>query len=316
MKQLWLLIMCVGVSVSLHAQQQVKQSLKVSPDSRIDIQHLNGRADIKGWDKDEVKVEGELGDRTEEFIFERRGNQVYIKVRVERGRNWYQKNSSKDNLEIHVPRQASVSYKSTNAKMSVADVQGGTRAELINGELRAKNLAGRVSLEAVNGDIQTNGFNTDRLRIETVNGDIQDRNSSSKVVILDSVNGDIESNNTSRDVSVETVNGSMNLTLSAIDDLQLSTVNGHIEATLSLADDASVQASSVGGAIDMYFAQSVSARFDIQGHAGGRIVNKLSDHQPSKAKYGPRRSLEFSLNGGKAEVELSTVSGRIRLNQQ
>jgi len=58
----------------------------------------------------------------------------------------------------------------------------------------------------------------------------------------------------------------------------------------------------------------VSARFDLQGHAGGRIVNKISDAKEQRAKYGPRRWLEFSHNGGNGRVDVSTVSGRIKVD--
>jgi hypothetical protein len=60
----------------------------------------------------------------------------------------------------------------------------------------------------------------------------------------------------------------------------------------------------------------VPARFDIEGHAGGGITNKLSDDKMQKAKYGPNRWLKFSLNGGSAKVNVSTVSDRVRLGKK
>jgi hypothetical protein len=60
----------------------------------------------------------------------------------------------------------------------------------------------------------------------------------------------------------------------------------------------------------------VSARFDIEGHAGGGISNDLSADKMQKAKYGPNRWLKFSLNGGSAKVNVSTVSGRVGLGKK
>ena len=52
------------------------------------------------------------------------------------------------------------------------------------------------------------------------------------------------------------------------------------------------------------------------GHAGGKITNNLSDDKMQKAKYGPSRWLKFSLHGGSAKVDVSTVSGRIKLDKK
>ncbi|MDP5130705.1 MAG: hypothetical protein NWQ54_07460, partial [Paraglaciecola sp.] len=95
----------------------------------------------------------------------------------------------------------------------------------------------------------------------------------------------------------------------------LETVNGSLEANMQLQKNGEVNASSVGGSIDLNFQQEVSARFDIQAHAGGNIDNRLSEHKVQKDKYGPSRWLTFSLNGGNAKVNVSTVSGRVKIGK-
>ncbi|TMP77136.1 hypothetical protein CWC05_20720, partial [Pseudoalteromonas ruthenica] len=64
-----------------------------------------------------------------------------------------------------------------------------------------------------------------------------------------------------------------------------------------------------------FLPRDVSTRFDIDAHSGGNIFNDLSEHQAKKAKYGPSRELEFILNGGQADVEIDTVSGRIEIKK-
>ena len=56
--------------------------------------------------------------------------------------------------------------------------------------------------------------------------------------------------------------------------------------------------------------------FEIEAHANGKIVNELSDDRATKAKYGPSSDLEFSINGGDADIEMDTISGRIELRKQ
>ena len=103
------------------------------------------------------------------------------------------------------------------------------------------------------------------------------------------MNASIEVFSESGDINVETVNGDIELKLGKVNQLNMDTVNGSIDAKLELAENGESEASSVGGSINLYLQSDVSARCDIEGHAGGNITNKLSDDKMQKAKYGPNR---------------------------
>ncbi|WP_026376673.1 DUF4097 family beta strand repeat-containing protein [Aestuariibacter salexigens] len=304
------------VSLPLTAGEKVDQTLSAPADGYVEIEHMNGRATIKGWDQDEVRVRGELGDRTEEFTFESDGNRTIIKVEVKRSSGWGGwNNDDGDRLEIYVPENSRIDYTSTNADVDVTGVYGGLDIDVVNGDMEIDDVAGRIRLESVNGDIEAKRLRGD-LKAETVNGDIRAEQTESEELIFESVNGDIRVISDSRDIKAETVNGDVELTLDQVEDLNMTTVNGSLEATMNLLSGADVRATSVGGSISLYFQKDVSARFDIQAHAGGRINNDLTSDQVQKAKYGPSRWLEFSVNGGDGMVEISTVSGRVKVDRK
>lgn len=302
------------ISQSLFAGEKVDQTIDAKKDGYVEIKHINGYAEVKAWDKAEVRVVGELGDRTKKFIFERDGNEIVIKVKVKNGKGWNNWSSDDgDELEIFVPKGSKVNYSSVNANVEGSGIEGGAHFDTVNGGIEVKDLAGRIRLESVNGNISASKLKGD-VKIETVNGDIRSTSNSGKEDRYESVNGDIVITSDSSEINAETVNGDIELALSEVRHLSLDTVNGSIEAKLNLQPGGEVRASSVGGSVSLYFQKDVSARFDIRGHAGGRIVNKLSDDKIQKAKYGPSRWLEFSLNEGDGKVNVSTVSGRVRLD--
>jgi len=68
----------------------------------------------------------------------------------------------------------------------------------------------------------------------------------------------------------------------------------------------------VNGEVMLKFLSEVSASFSINGH-GGRIVNRLSNDEVRRDRYGPGSSLEFSLGTGAGKVEIETVNGEITL---
>ncbi|MGJ8681268.1 DUF4097 family beta strand repeat-containing protein [Paraglaciecola sp.] len=316
MKKLVILLSVLGFSLNASAEQAVNKSVKAEANGQVKIEHINGNAEVRGWDKNEVKVQGTLGDRTEKFIFERDGNEVIIKVKVKNSNGWKNWNSDKgDDLEIFVPKSSQVFYSSVNAELDIREIQGSSTIDTVNGDVTAKNLGGRIRIELVNGDVAADEL-AGNVRIETVNGDIRTNSQNGVKDRYESVNGDIDVTSESAEVKAETVNGDMELNLKAVQQLDIETVNGDAEVKLALLKGGEVDANSVGGEISLYFQKDVSATFDIETHAGGRISNDLSEHEMQKAKYGPRRWLEFSLNGGNASVNISTVSGRVELDRQ
>ncbi|WP_299079899.1 hypothetical protein [uncultured Paraglaciecola sp.] len=304
------------LSLGVLATEKVDKSLAVSESPYVQIEHINGSAKVMAWDKSEVRVVGTLGERTKKFIFEQDGNEVLIKVKIKNNRGWGNWGSDDgDDLEIFVPRQSNLYYSAVNASVRVKQVRGGATVETVNGSIKVEELAGRIRLESVNGDISANALEGD-VKIETVNGEIESRSAKGSEDSYGSVNGDIHVTSESRDISVETVNGDIKLMLGNVSQLMMETVNGAINAQLELDDNGEIEASSVGGSIRLALQEDVSARFDIEGHAGGRIINNLSDDQMQKAKYGPSRWLKFALNGGSAKVEVSSVSGRVKLDKK
>jgi DUF4097 and DUF4098 domain-containing protein YvlB len=316
MKKLLIILGFLCISIDVLADEKVNRSLEVSKTPYVQIEHVNGSAKVIAWDKSEIKVTGLLGDKTEKFIFETDNNEVFIKVKVKNNNGWNNWGSDKgDDLEIFVPRQSKVYYSAVNANVEIEKVRGGVRIETVNGSIDVKELAGRIRLESVNGRITADSLEDD-VKISTVNGTIDSRSSKGKEDSYESVNGSIAVFSESGDINVETVNGDIELKLGKVHQLNLDTVNGSIEARLELDENGEIEASSVGGSIRLYLQSDVSARFDIEGHAGGNITNNLSADKMQKAKYGPNRWLKFSLNDGSAKVNVSTVSGTVKLDKK
>lgn len=316
MKKLMIFIGLLCVNCTVLGNENINRSLDVSVNPYVQIEHVNGSAKVMAWDKSEVKVTGRLGDRTEKFIFEKDGNEVLIKVKVKNNNGWNNWGADNgDNLEIFIPRQSKVYYSAVNANVKLEQVRGGASVETVNGSIDVKELAGRIRLESVNGRIRANSLEGD-VKISTVNGTINSRSSKGREDSYESVNGNIEVFSDSGDINVETVNGDIELELGKVNQLNVNTVNGSIDAKLELERNGEIEASSVGGSINLYLQSDVSARFDIEGHAGGKITNNLSDDRMQKTEYGPNRWLKFSINGGSAKVDVSTVSGRVRLDKK
>ena len=315
MKRLLFLGGCL-LSLPIWAAQQVDETIDADPAGYVEIKNTAGRIEVKSWDKDQVRVVGQLDELTEKFIFERNGNQVLIQVKIPKHSN--RRNVTKedgDNLVIYLPEQSHVIYTSVNSDYIASDYRGGSDISLVNGDISLTELQGRLRVNTVNGDIRSQGLSGD-IVMETVNGDIKDQGSSGNRLAYQTVNGDISAQTSIADVMLETVNGDMDVTLSGVKSVESKTVNGELSLAMTLLESAEVQATSVGGEIHLRFMDELSARFDIQAHAGGNITNNVSNDKVQKNKYGPHRWLNFSVSDGSSRVGISTVNGKIILDKK
>ena len=64
------------------AGERVDRMLSADNVSRLNIDNRRGEVKIVAWDKDEIKVTGELDDKVKKLIFEQSGSVVNLKVKV------------------------------------------------------------------------------------------------------------------------------------------------------------------------------------------------------------------------------------------
>ncbi len=315
MKKMTLLGLVLLFSNTLYAAQTIDKTLSASDTSRVSIEHHSGEAVIRTWDKPQVHVKGSLDSRAEGYVFEKRGNEIRFEVKMPKsyGSNWPDWNKEEDELEIFVPASSFVEYETINADLNASGIHGGVEFSAVNGEVRVSDIKGSIRISTVNGEIISQGL-VGNISLNTVNGSIRDKGSDGDEVVYESVNGDIYAQTQVARVKLETVNADSELVLGRTEQLRASNVNGDTRVSLELAPNGEVRASSVSGSLAFRFQKEVSARFDVNGHAGGDLRNRLTDDKADKAKYGPSRWLKFTTAEGSGRVNVSTVSGTVTLS--
>lgn len=306
---------------SVLAGEIIDETRDVDANEVIDFEFLNGEISITGWDRNQVRLQGELSDQAQGFEFTSRNGVTKFEENYENRRSWFgrQCNSwfdcsdevDRTELEISVPANSTLRLEGINVELEISGLNGNTQIEIVNGPIDANDLAGRINIETVNGSIESSNLDG-RITLSTVNGQIRDRNSKGTRVAFSTVNGSIISDTQADRVDAESVSGSVELDLAAIDDLEASTVNGDLIISLELMDNGRVELSSVSGYTELLVNPDISARFDLNTAVGGDIDNDLTDDKPRKEnRFVSSSELQFSLNGGSGSVDISTVTGDI-----
>jgi DUF4097 and DUF4098 domain-containing protein YvlB len=297
------------------AGEKVDQQLPASAENNVEIENIRGNVSIIGWDKEQVSVVGELDDKTEQFIFERRANSILIKVKVPGhfGHGSFSQGAGSD-LTIKLPKHSKMNFSGVSTDVIVENLQQRSEINVVSGSIKASNLANSVDFSTVSGDIISNNL-TGKISLATVSGDLRDENSAGRLS-LSSVSGNIKANSSATEVNAHAVSGEISLDLANVDLLELQTVSDDVTVNLTLNSNGSIDASSVSGNVSLNFQQDIQASFRVTSNAGGRINNKLSDDKAIEAKYGPGSKLRFETGNGNGSVQVSTVSGNIKLARQ
>ena len=274
------------------AAEEYHQILDVEEDAEIIIYNTAGEVEVRGWSRNQVEVEADLGSGVEKLIFEVDGNEVLIEVKpIKRSHNHH--NVSSD-LVVTVPLNSSLEVSTVSADISIEDVTG------------------EQYIESVSGDIDTNAYNSD-LNIDSVSGDIDIEGDNKKIRIsIETVSGDIDIQSVDGEVEVETVSGDLVLYDSRFEDVTGESVNGDMIFHAELYGDSRMEFETVNGDIDIKFEGDISARFDIETF-NGDIRNCFGPESVRTSKYAPGRELKFSEGGGDGRVVIRTLNGDLGL---
>ncbi|MCI0402098.1 MAG: hypothetical protein L0212_01060 [Acidobacteria bacterium] len=153
-------------------------SYPLEPGGRVQVANVQGSITVEGWDRAEVEV----------TAVQRAGAMEGSEpaVGVERGPDWISlrtlypadgTNPVQLDYYLRVPRQVQLDELLTvNGQVRVRDIEGRVAARTLNGDIEQERISGRVTARALNGSIRLAlralpGGNAE-LSLETVNGDL------------------------------------------------------------------------------------------------------------------------------------------------
>lgn len=302
------------LSTTAFAGEKVNESKAISADGFVSVDVQSGKVKMLAWDKNEIKIVGELDDDAEGYEFEVNGNKVLFKVKMPEKR-WGNYNSGDgSNLEVWLPTKSKLRFEGVNVDVEAKGVTGGSMIDTVNGDIKATGLTHKVKLETVNGSIYSRDL-SGKIGLNTVNGEVEDTGSKGQMAV-ETVNGDIKVETMATELTLSNVNADMRVVANKVNEIEVSTVNGDLDIELGLTEKGRFTFSSVSGDADILFTSDVSADFDIEAHAGGDIYNYITDEKAKEAKYGPSERLRFKVGSGSADVEIDTVSGDVKLKKK
>ncbi|WP_298442362.1 DUF4097 family beta strand repeat-containing protein [uncultured Ferrimonas sp.] len=292
--------------------QTIDQSLTWATGSTIVIELPRGDLQVRGSDSQQINVSGQLDDDTKAFIFEQRGDELLIEVKLPKQWSSHQdKNKQYSDLVITLPQQAGVEIEVVSTDVEINQLTQ-LALETVSGDIKVTDGQGQFEIDAVSGDVRLANLSGE-LDIEAVSGDISANNCQGEIE-LSTVSGDANAQQLSGKLTLESVSGDVNIDADELVSLQGRSVSGDVKIEADrLAARIELELETVSGDVTLQIDQLGDVNVSAHAGGGGSIRNDWSEHRASKSKYGGNKSLQFG--NGPQQVRLNTVSGDLNLRK-
>jgi DUF4097 and DUF4098 domain-containing protein YvlB len=260
------------------------------PQGEVEVSNVSGEIQIKGWDKEQVKVTGTLGEGSERLVFDRDGRRVLIKVEIP-NRSHHVDSSD---LYVMVPKGSRVSATGVSADITIEGVEGALRIQTVSGEITAEVFREDVEAKTVSGDFEIRGHDEPAL------------------LTLTTVSGDGRVKNIRGELVVQSVTGSLDIDSADLERARLRTTNGDIDLRTGLGEEARFDMEAINGDLRLDILGDVDAEFDIETF-NGSIDNSFGPEPTRTSKYAPGRELRFTHGEGNARIRIKTLNGGVTL---
>lgn len=261
---------------------QTDTVISVRPNTRLELENFSGGIVVRTWGKSSVRVAATHSSRMQ-VEFENDESLLSIRGRANRGA------ATHVDYELTVPEWMALDLSGVATDISVIALKNAIRAETIKGDIDVRGGSGLLTLGTVEGVVQVRG----------ARGKV-DASSVNRGVRLADVTGD---------VNAESVNGSIILQAVDSDHVAASTINGTLFFLGAIREEGAYAFSTHNGDIWIGVPEKTNATFAVATF-GGEFKSSFPV-TIKQARKGKR--FQFALGTGKAQIELESFMGSIRL---
>lgn len=165
---------------SAKVTEKFAQTYALDANGTIQLENVNGSVEIVAWDRNEVSLEAEKSARNEEGLarmqlrIQSDNRRLAIKTEYEKKWRFWENMNAQVHYKLMVPAGVALDQiEVVNADIRVKDVRGAVHLESVNGGIEAEGIAGPGSFETVNGTIRVSYAampEGGRISLDTVNG--------------------------------------------------------------------------------------------------------------------------------------------------
>jgi hypothetical protein len=294
------LLLSLACGAACAAQTPIDETRPLDADARLSVSNVKGRITVTAWDRNEVHVEGYVGEGTEGL--EITGNAANLSVKVKYPENggwfggWGSKDSGESELRVSAPAGVTLKVEAVSAEVDVTGIRGAQLSvENVSGDVTVDSQARDVEINTVSGS-QHLTLHANDLSAESVSGDVEIRGELGGRIDLEAVSGNLRVDSSS-----------------AAKSLTAGVVSGDVELRIGLQPGGRLRAESLSGDLDVVLPTSTSASLSASSFTG---TIKSFAGEVETEEHGPGSSLDTKLGSGDGSIELETFSGDLTVRSE
>jgi len=302
-------------------EEKFEKTIAVAKDGRVYLSNISGDIRVETWDKAEVKINAFKRSRASSMEkAKENATKVKIEITEEDGvlriETKYPRSSTRNlnvsiDYNLMIPSMAGADVNSVSGDIWVANIGGAAKVKTVSGEVTSEDIVGTFKGKSVSGDVKITG--------------------AKKGVECHSVSGDVEAYDVVGDAELHTVSGEV--TASRIKgSIEAESVSGDVELT-DVSETRVVKAKALSGEIIYAGTINPDGRYSLKSHSGSirmTIPGSSAFDLEAKTFSGDidsefeitisgkmsKKKITGSVNGGGADVDLSTFSGDVILRKK
>jgi hypothetical protein len=278
------LALALWMAWSVAHAESVDETRPLSANGEVSISNIAGAVDVSAWDRNEVRILGELDDDIVQLEISGDASHLTI-VAKPKGKSG---EGGSAELTLRVP---------AGAKVGV---------DAVSSDVTAHGLKGPLQVTTVSGDVNLSVASTE-IRAETVSGDLQLSAPGASNTNVTSVSGDLRVDGVRGAVRLETVSGDVQVRAGVLSSASFKSVSGDIDLQASLAADGKLSGESLSGDIDVHLPAATSMQLVLHSFSG----DVGSDFGKGKASD----ALDLKVGDGRGKVDLSSFSGDVTVHK-
>lgn len=265
-------------------QAIVERTLPFARDGAFRVTVMEGTVRARGWDRDSVRVVARLTPEA------RRGFYMGVTRQGDGGKMGVEDGGPAD-VEVFLPRGASLWVKTAGGAIDVAGIEGSLDLFSVTGGIRLAASARSLHAESMGGDVVLDG-DPRVARIRTGAGGIRVRGGGP-------------------DLTLSSVNGAVDLSRAApLRRALVETVSGRVLVRTALSAGSTLVVNSHDGPVELALPAGTDADFVVS-TLEGELRNRLTGRDARKSTGLRGRELSFTTGFGGAEVTVRTFSGAV-----
>jgi DUF4097 and DUF4098 domain-containing protein YvlB len=296
---------------TLSETDEIRQTFKLAPGTRVEIFSIRGPVDIETSNNDTAEIlitrtaESRAALQQDKILIENKSDRLIVRGEVSPRAPGKTVNVSQ-HAKLKVPLNINLTTSSIGGPVQLGDLDGKFEANSVSGSIKAGAVSGMVQMSSVSGGVTLSKV-AQKAGFKSISGDLNIAQVGGPLDIS-GVSGPVTLDHVAQHADIKNVSGSLKIG-STDDSLDISGVSGDLSAGIAKLGTRGIQISNVSGEVELRFKGEVDAQFSAKSISRPVSVDlpNVSIEDKSAA------AMRARIGKGGPPISINSVSGAVRL---